>query len=562
MSLKTIKCECGHVNPEGTVLCEACGKPIEENQHIDGNDQRKLLNMRYDGSARRSKTYNKSIVDKIWSFFSSVKVGIWLIVATLIASALGSLFPQEMYIPADAVSRDPAIYYEEAYGLLGKIYYQLGLHNLYGSWWYMILIALIGISLVICSIDRFIPLYKALKKQKAKRHETFLNRQRLYSSTEKTATDEKEKIIQSLKKQRYHVRVENGHVLAEKGRFSRWGPYVNHIGLIIILIAAILRMTPVMYLDDYVWVREGETTVIPSTKGEYYIKNKDFIMETYDEEDNEGRFEQAVKKIGVVPKIYQTNLVIYKKAESSASVAEPELEKVVEDSIRLNQPVTFAGYSLYQSGYQLNEFANMSFNIHKTNDPDELSLGSITIDLTSPKSEYNLDNGIRVVIDQYYPEYYLDNGEPRSKSKYPRNPAFVFFIYPPDSAKAEVSFVGIGKNIDATGKNVYKLGIDNFELRDASGISVKKDYSLPFFALGALIFMIGVIQGMYWQHRRIWLHPKNEGVLLAAHTNKNWYGVKKDIEKAIFGTNVNMVIDQQELDEQQTLTEKGMKNDG
>lgn len=36
--MKRIKCDCGHVNPLGTVLCESCGKPIEENQHIDGNE--------------------------------------------------------------------------------------------------------------------------------------------------------------------------------------------------------------------------------------------------------------------------------------------------------------------------------------------------------------------------------------------------------------------------------------------------------------------------------------------------------------------------------------------
>lgn len=72
--MKEIKCECGHVNPLGTVLCESCGKPIAENQHIDGNEGKKLLNMRYDGTSRRSKTFNKSFIDRVWSFFSSVKV--------------------------------------------------------------------------------------------------------------------------------------------------------------------------------------------------------------------------------------------------------------------------------------------------------------------------------------------------------------------------------------------------------------------------------------------------------------------------------------------------------
>src|SRR5690625_7635644 len=129
--------------------------------------------MRYDGSARRSQTYNKSIVDKVLSFFSSVKVGVWLIVIALIASAFGTIFPQEMYIPPEAVSRDPAVFYEARYGLLGKIYYQLGFHNLYSSWWYMILIALIGVSLVICSLDRFISFRRDFKIHKCDRNKHF-----------------------------------------------------------------------------------------------------------------------------------------------------------------------------------------------------------------------------------------------------------------------------------------------------------------------------------------------------------------------------------------------------
>lgn len=548
-TMDKIKCECGHVNPEGTVLCEACGKPIEGNQHIDGNDKKTLLNMRYEGSARRSKTYTNSIVDKIWSFFSSVKVGVWLIVIALIASALGTIYPQAEYIPPEAVSRDPAVFYEATYGITGKIYYQLGLHELYGSWWYMILLALIGVSLVICSLDRYIPLRRALKIQKPKRHETFIKRQRFFSETEHVTTDEIHSVKEKLKQQRYKITEENGHILAEKGRFSRWGPYVNHIGLIIILIAALLRQTPLLFLDEYVWVREGEQTVIPGTDGEYYIENKKFIFETYSEEDGEIYKEALEKQEEMVPKNYQTNAVIYKKKGETVAGADPELEVVKEAEIRMNEPAKIGnGFTLYQAGYQLNEFHTMSFKVHRTDDQNEKALGTFTVDMNNPKHEYELDNGLTVKIDQYYPEYELDDGEPRSISKFPRNPAFVFLIYPPNETKPEVSFVGIGKNIDPTNENEYKLGIVDFDMRHVSGLTVRKDYTLPIFILGALIFMIGVIQGMYWQHRRIWIHPKGNGVLLAAHTNKNWHALKQNIEKAIANTSIKIVEDQQELD--------------
>lgn len=542
-----LKCECGHVNPEGTVLCESCGKPIEENQHIDGNDKTKLLNMRYDGTARRSQTYNRTIVDKLWNFFSSVKVGVILIVIALIASGIGTIFPQAMYIPPEAENRDPAVFYEEWYGLPGKIYYQLGFHELYSSWWYMILIALIGISLVICSIDRFVPLYRALKMQKPKRHYTFLSRQRLFSETEHVTEEDKKKFVDRLKKQRYNIVDENGYILAEKNRFSRWGPYVNHIGLIIILIAALLRMTPFFYLDEYVWVREGEQKVIPGTNSEYYIENKRFLLEYYDPENE--RYQEALEKMGeMVHSNYQTDVIIYKAKETEVPGQEPELEKIIESEIRMNEPLKFDGYTLYQSGFQENEFSSMTFKVFRTDDEEEQSLGEVTIDLLDPEPSYTLENGIEVEVTQYYPDYELVDGEPRSVSKFPRNPAFVFTVIPPDSDKREVSFVGIGQNIDATGENEYKLGIVDFEMHYASGLTVRRDYTLPLFGLGAAIFMIGVIQGMYWQHRRIWINPKDSSLLVAAHTNKNWFGLKKDIEKAIAGTNIKMVVDQAEVE--------------
>ncbi len=170
------------------------------------------------------------MIDQIWAFFSSVKVGVALIVITLIASAIGTIFPQQMYIPPNV---DPAEYYKQQYGWAGKLYYELGFNNLYGSWWYILLIALIGVSLVICSLDRVVPLYRALKRQGVKRHPRFLERQRLFGVSHVSDLDKTMAVLKErLAARRYHVREEDGHLLAEKGRFSRWGPYVNHIGLI------------------------------------------------------------------------------------------------------------------------------------------------------------------------------------------------------------------------------------------------------------------------------------------------------------------------------------------
>ncbi|MED0949264.1 cytochrome c biogenesis protein ResB [Bacillus mobilis] len=527
--LKEIKCECGHVNPIGTVFCEACGKPFESNENI------KLLDMRYEGSARRSLTQTKTIVDKIWSFFSSVKVGVWLIVITLAASTIGTIFPQEMYITPGVA---PAEYYKKEYGFLGQLYYQLGFNNLYGSWWYMILIASIGISLVICSLDRVIPLYKALKKQGVKRHPSFLKRQRLYG-TGTPQDGDLEKIQMNLKKTNYNVKVEDGNILAEKGRFSRWGPYVNHIGLIIFLFGAMLRFLPSMYVDEALWLRDGETKEIPGTDGQYYLKNEKFIKEVYDKSKDKEVFDEAIDRVGdkMIAKNFQTNAVLYKVVGENIAGQKPKLEKVKEAEIRVNEPMKFDQFAVYQVDYKESEFKSMSFNLQ--NKENNQKWGPIKVDLTNPTEKYDLGNGYSLELLSYFPDFYFDeSGRPNTKTKLPNNPAFVFKMFTPETPDGEVSFVGIQQNIEPDGNNKYKMSFAGVEMQNATALTVRKDLTLWILGIGGFIFMVGVIQGMYWNHRRIWIQRVNDEWWIAGHTNKNWFGLKKDIERVLEGTTI------------------------
>lgn len=525
--LKEIKCGCGHVNPIGTVFCEACGKPFESNENI------KLLDMRYEGSARRSLTQTKTIVDKIWSFFSSVKVGVWLIVITLAASAIGTIFPQEMYITPGIA---PAEYYKQEYGFLGQLYYQLGFNNLYGSWWYMILIASIGISLVICSLDRVIPLYKALKKQGVKRHPSFLKRQRLYG-TGTPQDGDLERVQMNLKKTNYNVKVEDGNILAEKGRFSRWGPYVNHIGLIIFLFGAMLRFLPSMYVDEALWLRDGETKEIPGTHGQYYLKNEKFIKEVYDKSKDKEVFDEAIDRVGdkMIAKNFQTNAVLYKAVGENIAGQKPKLEKVKEAEIRVNEPLKFDQFAVYQVDYKESEFKSMSF--HLQNKDNNQKWGPIKVNLADPTEKYDLGSGYSLELLSYFPDFYFDeNGRPNTKTKLPNNPAFVFKMFTPETPDGEVSFVGIQQNIEPDGNNKYKMSFAGVEMQNATALTVRKDLTLWILGIGGFIFMVGVIQGMYWNHRRIWIQRVNDEWWIAGHTNKNWFSLKKDIERVLEGT--------------------------
>ncbi|MEH7236904.1 cytochrome c biogenesis protein ResB [Bacillus sp. JJ1562] len=542
--MENVKCECGHVNPHGTIFCEACGKPVQSEETIQGDkEKKKLLDMRYEGSARRSQTYNKTIVDKIWNFFSSVKVGIWIIVVLLVASALGTIYPQELYIPP---AMSPADFYEQEYGITGRLYYQLGFHNLYGSWWYMILIAMLGISLIICSIDRVVPLYKALKKQGVTRHESFLKRQRVYGkNTVENVDKDFEKVKEKLIKKHYSVREENGNILAEKGRFSRWGPYVNHCGLIIFLIGAMLRFVPGMYVDEVLWIREGETASVPGTHGKYYLESDRFLVEVYEKDKEKEVFEEAIEISGngMIVKNYQTDVTLYERTDEIIPGVEPELKEIKSHEIRVNEPLKHDHYAFYQVDYKLNEFSTMSFNmINKETNED---FGTITINLRDPQEKYDLGNGYSLELASYFPDFFFnDEGEPATKTKIPNNPAFVFKMFAPDKPEGEISFVAIQQNIEPLGDNKYKMAFAGIEMKNVSGLTVRRDFTLWILAVGGAIFMIGVIQGSYWYHRRIWIQRKNNEVIVAGHTNKNWFGLKNEMRYVLADTGITEPIDQ------------------
>ncbi|MGA9226621.1 MAG: cytochrome c biogenesis protein ResB [Mesobacillus sp.] len=534
--MNDVKCECGHVNPHGTILCESCGRVLEEKEN-----EKQLLDMRYEGSARRSQTYNKTVVDKVWNFFSSVKVGVSLIITLLVASSLGTIFPQEMYIPPLMPAGE---YYEDKYGWLGKLYYDLGFHNLYSSWWYLLLIAGLGTSLLIASLDRVVPLYRSLTKQRVTRHESFLKRQRMFSvSDDKLSDDALGKIKDHLTTKRYKIREENGNILAEKNRFSRWGPYVNHLGLIIFLIGGMLRFVPGMYVDEILWLREGETKAIPGTEGQYFLKNNQFIFEVYDKDKDDKVFKDAINKVGTVVKNYQTNATLYKKKGDTVPGEKPELEKVRDQSIQVNKPLKIDGFGLYQVDYKLGEMNMMAFKLE--NKKTGKQFGDVQVDLYDPKMNYDLGNGYKVEVMSYFPDFEFNaEGEPATKSRIPNNPAFIFKMFSPEKPKGEISFVAIRKTIEPMGNNDYKMIFNGVETKNVTALTVRKDLTLWIIGLGGLIFMIGVVQGAYWNHRRLWIRRVNGQIWTAAHTNKNWHGLKRELETIFTDSGIGAPEDQ------------------
>ncbi|TCZ81250.1 cytochrome c biogenesis protein ResB [Paenibacillus albiflavus] len=535
--IENTKCECGHQNPVGTVLCEYCGKPLEG----DENDTT-LLEMRYDGIARRSQKQNPNLIDKVWRFFSSVKIAVYIIIVTLLGASLGTILPQESLLN----NIDPADYYKDTYGTFGEIYHTLGLSHTFNSWWFMTLLFMIGVSLVICSLDRVLPLYKALTRQNIRKHHSFLHRQKVsYSGmVPNSMTDEEwtDAISKALKKKHYRVHQDGTAILAEKNRFSRWGPYVLHIGLILFLLGALARSIPGWHMDQYVDVMEGATVRIPNTN--YYIKNVDFTLDLYSDEELTEK-QRAEGKM--TPKQFETQAVLY---ECTSGCDEPGvmpvLKEVASHDIRVNDALNYHGLMAYQYSYRPTlQLVNVkpklidkatgeiigSFELPMLNPPEEIKVGDYTI-----------------YLRDYYPDFGLSpQGTPITLSNKPNAPAFIFLIKGPNLKPDGEIYLYFPKEIDKVkyrqddinGAMSSKIELKVGTMADVqiaeytSTLNIRVDKAMPIIWAGAAIGMIGLVMGFYWQHRRVWLRVDDRQIVLGAYTNKNWFGFRKEVADSL-----------------------------
>jgi len=503
------------------------------------SEDTKPLDMRYDGAPRRSQKAEKDWLDHVWSFFSSVKVGVWLIVLTLLGAAVGSILEQEdRRIPPYRID-----FYQEKYGWFGEWYYKLGLSHTYTSWWFQLLVVLLGTSIVVASLDRGIPLYKALKKQRPARTVEFLRRQGVAFESDlpfaphdaakaSAAADAAERTLRAM---RYRTSREGDAVLGEKHRWSRWGPYVNHVGLIIFLLIVLVRTLPGFTMEEYVDVLEGDTARIGDTS--YYLQNENFTVE-YHEDD--GR--------GLVPKSFKTEAVVY-ECRDRCGTTDPELVEAFRGETLVNHPLRFRGMSIYQYGYRETPQLR-SVKVSLRDKATGETYGSFTLKTVNPDLAYEA-GPYKLRLHNYYPEFSLDaDGQPTSVSaERPNAPAYIFMITGPGLPEAGASYIYFPREVDklrfkqdelnaavGTGEKfvISAGGMEDVEVAlYTSTLAVRKDLTVPYLLVGGAICMAGLIMCFYWQHRRIWVRVDGNRLTVGAHTNKNWFGMRRETAKLL-----------------------------
>ncbi len=438
----------------------------------------------------------RSVFEWLWDFFASVKVAVVIIVLIALSAVIGTILPQENFIP----SANPAAFYSQNYGTFGEFYYKMGFSHMYTSWWFVSLLLALGVSLVICSLERVVPLYKSLQRQEVKPALSVVQRKPIYVTVENADEEAADRLAEALAKRRYKIRREGSAFLAEKMRISRFGAYIIHIGLIIIILGALSRLIPGWYVSQNIWVEEGQTVKVPGS--DFSVRNDRFIVEFYED----GR-----------PKHFETQATILEQGR-----------EVLHDKIIVNHPLKYKGTLLFQ--------ANFLPPMIKTLDVDLVDkrsgrpLGRFQIDFSNIQTEYKVGPYTVRALD-YFPDFDFKNNQPVTRSTDPNNPVLLLQVEGPGVAKPTPQFFFVFRQMDLEQNTNFEFVPVGGKTVLTTGLRVQKDNGIPIVYAGCVVVLAGLVLVFYFQHRRVWGQWRNGVMHVGAHTSKNWYGMRKELER-------------------------------
>lgn len=370
---------------------------------------------------------------------------------------------------------------------------------IFTSWWYISLLLLMVISLFVCSYKRLSYLHKVQKSSNAKILKLKTNINILVTP----ATNFLPKLKEKLAANRFSISEFDETFIAEKNSFGRWGSFIIHIGIIVMALGIISRVIPGWYMNQFIWIKEGESYSIPQT--DYHLKNTRFILKNHE---------------NGMPSLYETDV----------ELSDPKSESVLNYPVQVNHPLHFDHMSILQSDYQ-KIFSELNIKIRDKK--RQISLGDILINLSSPRKEIPLQTPYVLVIDEYFPDLSLDkNNHPVSKSSFPNNPAFVFQIKDINTKHLSDKQWFILSNFTDPSlghKSNFAIELNYFKQEYVSGLIIHKDLGKPFVYTGSFITVIGLFIALYFQHKKLWISLAHDEILIEARTNRNIEGLRLEI---------------------------------
>ncbi len=464
---------------------------------------------------------NKTLVDKIWDFFASVKLAIIIFSAISLTSVIGTILEQnaepekniKLLMKLFGVSQQTAI---SIFDILDSMHFM----DMYHSWWFVTLLLLFGANLIICSIDRLPRILKIVNEKIRPLPSEHIEKMSIKKeiSLKGKASGVRESVLDAMKgigfKPAEHADEKGLQFYAEKGNFTRLGVYLTHLSILVILAGAIIGIF--FGFNAFLNLPEGATSSVAyQDRGTevplgFDIRCDNFEVDYYDRTD--------------MPKAYRSWLTVFKDGK-----------EVMKKSIVVNDPLKYEGITFYQSSYGMV--------------PNSEGSGIIILKMVSKDGKSEQINAkvgesftipgtaVQGKITDFSPALSIDeSGKSFTYGEMMTNPA----IYIEFTEAANKKFSGwLLKRYPQTwnlpdGNRVEFLDYWGVEY---TGMQVRRDPGVFFVYLGCIIMSVGLYITFFMSHKRIWINiteDKNTAkVLIGATANKNRAAFERKVEKLI-----------------------------
>jgi cytochrome c biogenesis protein len=436
----------------------------------------------------------KGLLSTFWDSLSSVRLTIPLLIVLAVVSIFGTLIPQNA-TPEEYLR----IYKISTY----KILRILGFLDMYHAGWFVFLLALLSLNLMVCSLRRWPSVRRFFSQPQIKLEEgqwkgIAPGRRFLLS---RSAEDSLGGIQRSLSRTFGEPRVlqEEGrwYLFAEKGRLSRLGFYCIHLSILVILLGAMIGSF--FGFRGYVNITEGETV------------DRVFL-----------RSGQQVEPLGFKVKLDQFSVSFYptgapQEFKSTVTILEGS-RRVLTEPIRVNEPLTYKGISLYQSSYGVASVKKALLDVVERSSRRGFTL--------------SLQLGVRAEIPGTPNSLVLDRFIPDLRGM---GPAFQGTLLEGDRPVENLVILQSHPEFVPQKPGRYEFRVREIQPKYYSGLQVNKDPGVWVVWGGCFLMMVGFYMTFFMSHRRVWvrmMERKGETqVEMAGSSHRNRSEFDKEMDR-------------------------------
>jgi cytochrome c biogenesis protein len=450
------------------------------------------------------------IQKELGDLFASIKLAMFLFIMIAITATIGTVIQQ---------GERPDVYIKEYGEATYQWFLRLGFTDVYHTWWFTSLLALLCINSLTCFYKRFPAIWRSMHQDKVNVALPFIKGMKQTVEIPVAGSKEAvaEGIVQMLAEKGYRVLAKNepkeATLYATKGIMGRVGAHMAHLSATVIVLGGLIGSY--WGFQEFGVCLEGQTYHIP--KGAFDLKIDKFWIDYHEN--------GAVKS-------YNSTLTVLEQGAP-----------VTTKTISVNDPLVYKGIWFYQSSYG---DAWDRIEVARLNIKDKATDKVVgTVDLEWQK-EVNMDKlGLKLAVTDFVADFGFSSAEKRvySKTVEHQNPAVKLTVTELASGRRAEAvqatpwiFYHYPDLFDIKGSK-YRFELVGYQPKKFTGLQITKDPGVNIVWTGSTMIVVGITLSSMIYHRRLWAKviPHDKGVIvhIGGTTHKSLIDFQKEFRKLV-----------------------------